>query len=266
MPRVLTRRIIPCLDVKEDRVVKGRHFVDLRDAGDPAELAARYEAEGADEIVFLDITASHEGRPTRFQWVERVAEMLFIPFTVGGGIGDLETARRLLLAGADKVSVNSAAVRRPALVEELARAFGSQAVVVAIDARRSGNGWEVCIEGGRRPTGLAAVEWAREAAGRGAGEILLTSIDTDGTTAGYDLDLLRAVARAVHVPVIASGGAGEPAHLAAALEAGADAALAASIFHFGRYTVGEVKRFLALRGIPVRPVTGGGSGHGGGTC
>jgi cyclase len=254
---MLARRIIPCLDVDKGRVVKGVRFVELRDAGDPAELAARYDAEGADEVVFLDITASSEGRELVFDVVSRTAETVFIPLTVGGGVRSVADVRKLLRAGADKVAVNTAAVRRPALVTEAADEFGSQAIVVAIDARRAGGRarWEVYVEGGRSRTGRDAVAWAREACAAGAGEVLLTSMDADGTTAGYDLELTRAVVSEVGVPVIASGGAGTPEHIADALDprrGGAQAALAASVFHFGVFSVAEAKRALAARGLPVR--------------
>jgi len=251
---VLARRIVPCLDVHAGRVVKGVNFVNLRDAGDPVEAARAYDAAGADELVFLDITATFEARSIMLEIVKRVAESVFIPFTVGGGVRSLEDARALLLAGADKVSVNSAAVRRPALLTELAEHFGSQAVVLAIDAKRKGDAWEVYVKGGREPTGLDAVEWAREGERLGAGEILLTSMDKDGTKAGYDLALTRAVAEAVSIPVIASGGAGTKAHFLEAFEKGkADAALAASVFHFGEIPIPELKRYLAAHGVPVRP-------------
>lgn len=253
---MLTKRIIPCLDVTGGRVVKGVSFVNLRDAGDPVELAALYDAEGADELVFLDITASSDERATMIEVVERTAERVFIPLTVGGGVRSVEDMRRLLRAGADKTAVNSAAVADPTLVARGADAFGSQCIVVAIDAKRrpDGSGWEVYTHGGRRPTGLDAVEWAARVAALGAGEILLTSMDADGTQDGYDLALTAAVAAAVPIPVIASGGAGSPAHLYAALTAGrADAALAASIFHYGTYRIAEVKAYLAERGVPVRP-------------
>jgi len=251
---VLARRIVPCLDVHEGRVVKGVNFVNLVDAGDPVEAAVAYDESGADELVFLDITATHENRPLVLEMVRRVAERVFIPFTVGGGVRTLEDARALLLAGADKVSVNSAAVARPELIRELADHFGSQAVVLAIDAKRVGPGrWEVYVAGGRKPTGLDAVAWAREGERLGAGEILLTSMDADGTKAGYDLELTRAVGEAVSIPVIASGGAGTPEHFAEVFErAGADAALAASVFHFGEIPIPELKRYLAQRGIPMR--------------
>jgi imidazole glycerol-phosphate synthase subunit HisF len=248
------KRVIPCLDVDGGRVVKGTHFVDLRDAGDPVELASRYDREGADELVFLDITATHEDRSTIVDLARRAADQVFIPFTIGGGIRSVQDAQAVLDAGADKVSVNSAAVARPDLIDELARVFGSQCIVLAIDARRRAgkDGWEVFVAGGREPTGRGAVEWAREGVERGAGEILLTSMDRDGTSDGYDLELTGGVASAVGVPVIASGGAGELEHLAAALRAGADAALCASIFHYGHYRVGEAKAYLAEAGIPVR--------------
>lgn len=255
---MLARRIIACLDVDGGRVVKGVQFVGLRDAGDPVELAARYEREGADEIVFLDITASHEGREIILDVVRQTAESVFIPLTVGGGVRSTEDVRRLLRAGADKVALNTAAVRRPDVVREAADEFGSQAIVVAIDARRRSEAspsWEVVVEGGRKPTGKGTIAWAREAADLGAGEILLTSMDTDGTTRGYDLELTRAVSDAVGVPVIASGGAGRPDDLADAVDAllgGAEAALAASVFHFGTFSIGEAKEALASRGLPVR--------------
>ncbi|MCD6727474.1 MAG: imidazole glycerol phosphate synthase subunit HisF [Solirubrobacteraceae bacterium] len=249
------KRIIPCLDVDRGRVVKGTNFVDLRDAGDPVELAERYDAAGADELVFLDISATHEGRETVAGLARRTADNVFIPFTIGGGIRSVADAQAVLDAGADKVSVNSAALARPALIDELSERFGAQCVVVAVDAKASGDGtWEAYVAGGRTPTGRDAVEWCREAAGRGAGEILLTSMDRDGTNDGYDLELTAAVARAVPVPVIASGGAGTLDHLVEALEAGADAVLCASIFHYGRYTVADAKSHLAAAGIAVRPV------------
>jgi cyclase len=251
------KRVIPCLDVDAGRVVKGVGFVDLRDAGDPVELAARYDGAGADELVFLDITATSSRRDTVIELARRTADDVFIPFTIGGGIRSPSDAQAVLDAGADKVAVNSAALARPELIDELARNFGSQCVVLAIDAKQRGaGGWEAHSAGGRRPTGRDAVAWAAEGAGRGAGEILLTSMDRDGTTAGYDLELTSAVASKVTVPVIASGGAGEPEHLVAALTAGADAALCASIFHYGRHTVAEVKEHLARAGIPVRDSDG----------
>lgn len=257
---MLAKRIIPCLDVKDGRVVKGVNFVNLRDAGDPVEQARIYDAEGADELVFLDITATHENRQTVMRMARAVADEVFIPFTVGGGIRSVEDMRAILRSGADKISVNSAAVREPGLISAGAAEFGSQAVVVAIDARAAGPGrWEVYVSGGRTATGLDAAAWAREAEARGAGEILLTSMDADGTQAGYDLALLRAVTTAVTVPVVASGGAGELSHFAAALvEGGASAALAASLFHYRQLGIGEVKVYLAERGIPVRPVAEGG--------
>ena len=252
---MLLNRVIPCLDVDKGRVVKGTNFVDIRDAGDPVELAIKYEAEGADELVFLDITASHEGRETIVELARRTANDVFIPFTIGGGIKSVDEAQAVLDAGADKVAVNSAAVRRPALVEELADVFGAQAVVLAIDARRrpDEDAYEVFVSGGRTPTGIDAVEWAAEGVERGAGEILLTSMDRDGTEDGYELELTRRVAEAVDVPVIASGGAGNLDHLVDALEKGrADAVLCASIFHYGQYTVAEAKAAMASAGIPVR--------------
>ena len=248
-------RVIPCLDVDEGRVVKGVNFVDIRDAGDPVELAREYDRQGADEVVFLDITASSDDRDTIVELAERTAEEVFIPFTIGGGIRSVDDARRLLRAGADKVSVNSAAVARPQLVAEIAREFGSQCAVVAIDAKRVGDEvWHVYVKGGREDTGLDAVEWARQVVELGAGEILLTSMDGDGTKAGYDLALTRAVADAVDVPVIASGGVGTLEHLVeGATEGGADAVLAASIFHFGEHTVGEAKTAMLEAGVVVRP-------------
>ena len=255
-PGGLTKRVIPCLDVTDGRVVKGVHFVNLRDAGDPVELAAFYDREGADELVFLDITATSDSRRTVLHLVEATAAQVFIPLTVGGGIRSVADIRALLAAGADKVSINSAAVADPALITAGAEAFGRQCVVVAIDARRSAatpSGWEVFTHGGRHATGLDAVAWATEAAQRGAGEILLTSMDRDGTSQGYDLPLTRAITAAVPIPVIASGGAGAPEHLAAALLNGADAVLAASIFHFGQYSIRETKRVLAAAGLPIRP-------------
>jgi cyclase len=251
---LLLNRVIPCLDVDKGRVVKGTNFVDIRDAGDPVELAMRYEAEGADELVFLDITASHEGRETIVDLARRTADDVFIPFTIGGGIKSVDEAQAVLDAGADKVSVNSAAVRRPELISELADVFGAQAVVLAIDARGRGDGsYEVFVSGGRTPTGIDAVAWAREGAERGAGEILLTSMDRDGTEDGYELELTRAVADAVEIPVIASGGAGNLNHLVDAVEkGGADAVLCASIFHYGQHTVGQAKAVMSAAGIPVR--------------
>jgi cyclase len=246
------KRVIPCLDVDAGRVVKGTNFVDIRDAGDPVELAARYDSEGADELVFLDITATSDKRDTVVELARRVADECFIPFTIGGGIRSAADAQGVLDAGADKVSINSAAVARPELVGELADVFGAQCVVLAIDAKRVGPAWEVFVAGGRTPTGIDVVGWAREAVERGAGEILLTSMDRDGTNDGYDLELTRAVSEAVGVPVIASGGAGTLEHLAEALNAGADAALAASIFHYGTFRVREAKEHLAAAGIAVR--------------
>jgi cyclase len=246
------KRVIPCLDVDAGRVVKGTNFVGLRDAGDPVELAERYDAEGADELVFLDITATHEGRDTIVELARRTADNVFIPFTIGGGIRSVADAQAVLDAGADKVSVNSAAVARPELVNELAERFGAQCVVLAIDAKRVGERWEVFVAGGRTPTGLDAVAWAREAVERGAGEILLTSMDRDGTKNGYDLALTGAIAAAVDVPVIASGGAGELDHLVDALRGGADAALAASIFHYRQFSIAEAKARLVEAGVPVR--------------
>jgi len=250
---MLAKRIIPCLDVKDGRVVKGTRFVNLRDAGDPVEVAAWYDQEGADELVFLDITASHERRRILIDVVARTAEVAFMPLTVGGGIRTLEDIRALLLAGADKVSINTAAVQDPELIRRAAERFGSQCIVLAIDAKRAGDRWEVFIHGGRTPTGLDAVGWAVEGEKRGAGEILLTSMDRDGTRDGYDLELTRAVAEAVGIPVIASGGAGRLEHLYEVLTVGkADAALAASIFHFREYTVQEAKAYLREQGVPVR--------------
>ncbi len=253
---MLTRRIIPCLDVTGGRVVKGIRFQDLRDAGDPVELAARYDAAGADELVFLDITASSDGRDTMVDVVRETARQVFIPLTVGGGVRTTDDAYRLLRAGADKVSLNSAAVARPGLLAECAQRFGSQCVVLAIDARRRSNGgWEVYTRGGRDATGLDVIEWVRRGVDLGAGEILLTSMDADGTQDGYDVELTAAVADAVPVPVIASGGAGTLPHLYTVLTAGkAQAVLAASIFHYGQYSIAEAKRFLATKGLPVRQV------------
>ncbi|WP_374686369.1 imidazole glycerol phosphate synthase subunit HisF [Promineifilum sp.] len=252
---MLAKRIILCLDVNNGRVVKGVNFVELRDAGDPVEQARFYDAEGADELVFLDITATHEARATVMAMARAVADQVFIPFTVGGGIRTVEDMRAILRAGADKVSINSAAVRQPELITAGATEFGSQAIVVAIDARRrlDGAGWEVYVSGGRTPTGLDALAWAREAAACGAGELLLTSMDGDGTQTGYDVALTRAVAEAVNIPVIASGGAGTPEHFAEALTAGrADAALAASLFHYRQLSIRQVKAYLHERGVPVR--------------
>ncbi len=252
---MVLKRVIPCLDVDKGRVVKGTNFVDIRDAGDPVELAARYQDEGADEIVFLDITASHERRDTAAALARRCADEIFIPFTIGGGIRSVADAQSVLDAGSDKVSVNSAAVERPELVGELAAVFGAQCVVLAIDARRraDGDGYEVVVNGGRRDTGREAVEWAREGVERGAGEILLTSMDRDGTEDGYELELTRRVADAVDVPVIASGGAGSLDHLVEVVQAGrADAVLCASIFHYGAFSVGQAKKRMQSAGIHVR--------------
>jgi imidazole glycerol-phosphate synthase subunit HisF len=251
---MLAKRIIPCLDVKDGRVVKGINFVDLRDAGDPVEQAAIYDREGADELVFLDIMASHEARTTLLDMVRRVADTIFIPFCVGGGIRTVEDIRETLLAGADKISINSAAVKNPDLITQGAWAFGSQCIVVAIDPRWNGERFEVFVNGGRVPTGKAAVEWAKEVEGRGAGEILLTSMDRDGTKAGYHLELTKQIVEAVSIPVIASGGAGNMQHFYEALsaECGADAALAASLFHYNEIRIGDLKRYLAERGVPMR--------------
>ncbi len=254
---MLAKRVIPCLDVDRGSVVKGTNFLQLRDAGDPVQVAARYEAEGADELVFLDITASHEGRAIMLDVVRRTAEVIFMPLCVGGGIRTVDDIRALLNAGCDKVSINSAAPRDPEFVREAARRFGSQCIVVNIDPKRVQRDgrtiWEVHINGGRVPTGLEAVAWAREVERLGAGEIVLTSMDADGTKNGYDLELTAAVSAAVSIPVVASGGAGRPEHLADAILLGkADAALAASIFHFGEYTIEETKQIMAQRGIPVR--------------
>jgi len=254
---MLTKRIIPCLDVDRGRVVKGINFLQLRDAGDPVEVARRYEADGADELVFLDISASHEGRAIMLDVVRRVSEEIFMPFTVGGGIRSLEDATQLIQAGAEKVSINSAAVRTPELITAVSRRFGSCATVVNIDPRRVQKGgqevWEVQINGGRVPTGFEAVAWARHVEELGAGEIVLTSMDADGTKAGYDLPMTRAVSEAVRLPVVASGGAGNPEHLVQVLTlGGADAALAASIFHYNEYGIPATKRYLAQRGVPIR--------------
>ncbi|MCS6773727.1 MAG: imidazole glycerol phosphate synthase subunit HisF [Anaerolineae bacterium] len=250
---MLAKRIIPCFDVANGRIVKGVNFVNLRDAGDPVEQARIYNDERADELVFLDIMASHEGRATMVDLARRVADEVFIPFTIGGGVRDVEDFRTLLLAGADKCSVNSAAVRNPRLISEAAWRFGAQCVVVAIDARREAEGrWRVYLNGGRVPTDLDAVEWAVQAEKLGAGEILLTSMDTDGTQDGYDLALLRAVCSAVKIPVIASGGAGKLEHFYEAIQAGASAVLAASVFHYKTFRVSQVKAYLAERGVPVR--------------
>ena len=254
---MLAKRVIPCLDVNRGRVVKGTNFLNLRDAGDPVEVAARYESEGADELVFLDITASHEGRDIFLEVVRRTAEVVFMPLCVGGGIRDLDDIRDLLCAGSDKVSINSAACRNPDLVRQAARRFGSQCIVVNIDPKRVQRDgreiWEVHINGGRIPTGLEAVPWARELQRLGAGEIVLTVMDADGTKDGYDLEITKAVCDAVTIPVVASGGAGCPDHLAdAILLGGAEAALAASIFHYGEYTIAETKQIMRNRGVPVR--------------
>jgi imidazole glycerol-phosphate synthase subunit HisF len=249
---MLKVRVIPCLDVRDGRVVKGVQFVDLVDAGDPVEQADAYDAAGADELMFLDITASHEGRRTFLDVVARTADECFMPLSVGGGIRAVDEARALLRAGADKVSVNTAAVEDRALISRCADAFGSQAVIAAIDARRSSDRWRVFTYGGRTDTGLDAIDYARAAADRGAGEILLTSMDRDGAKTGYDLELLRAVSAAVDIPVIASGGAGNAAHLIQAVEAGADAVLAASIFHFGEVTIAQAKQAMAAAGLPMR--------------
>lgn len=256
---MLAKRIIPCLDIREGRVVKGVHFVNLRDAGDPVELAARYDQMGADELVFLDITASHEKRELIYELATRVAEQVFIPFTVGGGIRTTDDFRRILKAGADKVGVNTAAIQRPEILTEAAEQFGSQCVVLAMDPKRVGTTpdgtptWEVFIHGGRTPTGVDALEWAEEAEARGAGEILLTSMDRDGTQAGYDIELTRAIAERVTIPVIASGGAGTPHHCLEALtEGAADAALIASMVHDGHYTISDIKRYVSSQGVCVR--------------
>ncbi len=254
---MLAKRVIPCLDVNQGRVVKGTNFLNLRDAGDPVQVAARYEQEGADELVFLDITASHEARNIMLDVVRRTAEQVFMPLTVGGGIRTIEDIRALLNAGSDKVSINSAACKNPEFVREAAKRFGSQCIVVNIDPKRVQKDgrevWEVHINGGRLPTGLEAVAWAKEVEALGAGEIVLTSMDCDGTKDGYDLEVTAAVSQAVSIPVVASGGAGKPEHLADAISIGrADAALAASIFHFGEYTIQETKQIMARRGIPVR--------------
>jgi len=250
---MLKHRLIPCLDVKDGRVVKGVNFVGLRDAGDPVEQAKLYDAAGADELTFLDITASHENRASIYDVVARTAEAVFMPLTVGGGVRTVEDFRRMLLAGADKVAVNSAAVARPELIREAALKFGCQCVTVALDAKQVGaESWHVFVKGGREDTGLDAVAWAEQAAALGAGEILLTSMDRDGTKDGYDLALLRRIAQRVRIPVVASGGAGNLDHLADGIRAGADAVLAASIFHFGTYTIAQAKTYLAAQGLPVR--------------
>ncbi len=250
---MLAKRIIPCLDIKDGRVVKGVNFVNLRDAGDPVEQARLYDKQGADELVFLDISATHEGRKTTLELVSRVAETVFMPLTVGGGIREVDDMRNLLLAGADKISVNSAAVNRPELLSEGALRFGAQCIVLAIDARRKDSSWEVYVSGGRTPTGLDAVEWAVRGVELGAGEILLTSMDSDGTLAGYDIELTRIISDMVSVPVIASGGAGTMQHFAEVLTKGnADAALAASLFHDGKLRIAELKKELQGQGVPIR--------------
>jgi cyclase len=250
---MLARRLIPCLDVKDGRVVKGINFLELRDAGDPVEQAAAYDAQGADEVCFLDISASPEGRSTLVDVVARTADQVFAPLTVGGGVRSIADAERLLEAGADKIAVNTAAIRTPQLVADIAARFGNQAIVVAVDAKRRGDRWEVFSHGGRTPEGLDALDWCRKVAALGAGELLVTSMDRDGTGQGYDTELITAVATTVTIPVIASGGVGALEHLALGLEAGADAVLAASIFHFGQHTIGEAKLYLASRGIEIRP-------------
>lgn len=249
---MLARRLIPCLDVKDGRVVKGINFLELRDAGDPVAQAAAYEAQGADELCYLDISASPEGRSTIVDIVKRTADQVFMPLTVGGGVRTVADAERLLLAGADKIAMNTQAIRTPDLVREAAERFGNQAIVVAVDAKRTGDHWEVFSHGGRTPEGLDALDWCKKVADLGAGELLVTSMDRDGTGKGYDLELIRAIATSVSIPVIASGGVGKLADLADGLEAGADAVLAASIFHFGHHTIGEAKAYLAGRGIAVR--------------
>jgi imidazole glycerol-phosphate synthase subunit HisF len=249
------KRVIPCMDVDAGRVVKGTRFLEIRDAGDPVELAAHYDAEGADELIFLDITATSDKRATVVELARRAADDVFVPFTIGGGVREVADAHAVLDAGADKVSINSAALARPELIGELAQVFGAQCVVLAIDAKKRPDGsYEAFVAGGRTPTGRDAIAWAREGTERGAGEILLTSMDTDGVGTGYELDLTRAVSNAVEVPVIASGGAGEPRHLIEGIQAGADAVLCASIFHYGRYTIPAVKAELAAAGIATRPI------------
>lgn len=249
----LAKRIIPCLDVDRGRVVKGVQFLDIRDAGDPVEIAKRYNEQGADEITFLDITASHEGRDTTYHTVERMASEVFIPLTVGGGVRTVDDIRRLLNAGADKVSINTAAIHDPDFVREAAERFGSQCIVVAIDAKRVGDHWEIFTHGGRKPTGINAVEWAKKMEALGAGEILLTSMDRDGTKDGFDLAVTRAISEATSIPVIASGGVGTLQHLVDGITEGkADAVLAASIFHFGQHTIGEAKEYMAKHGVAVR--------------
>jgi len=249
---MLAKRIIPCLDVKGGRVVKGINFLDLADAGDPVEQAVIYDKQRADELVFLDITASYEERKTIVDVVERTAEKVFMPLTVGGGISNIDDIRALLKAGADKISINSSAVKNPNFIDESSKIFGSQCIVVAIDAKRTKNGFEVFINGGRVPTGLDAIKWAKQAADSGAGEILLTSIDADGTKNGYDLELTKIISDSVGIPVIASGGAGSPKHMKDVFNVGADAALAASIFHFGEYTIKQTKQYLQKEGVNVR--------------
>ncbi len=250
---MLTKRIIPCLDIKDGRVVKGVKFLGLKDAGDPVEVAKAYDRQRADELVFLDITASFENRKTLVGLVREIAENIFLPFTVGGGIGDISDIRNILNAGAEKVSINTQAVKFPELISDASKRFGSQCIVLAVDAKKTGSGWEVYINGGRTPTGLDAVEWIKKGATLGAGEILLTSMDFDGTKDGYDLDLTKAISDAVSVPVIASGGAGKPEDfLKCFVETGADAALAASLFHYGEFTVNEIKKYLKNNGVLVR--------------
>ncbi|MFA5410512.1 MAG: imidazole glycerol phosphate synthase subunit HisF [Candidatus Omnitrophota bacterium] len=250
---MLTKRIIPCLDIKDGRVVKGVKFLSLRDAGDPVEVAKAYDRQQADELVFLDITASFENRKTLIELVAAIAVNIYMPFTVGGGVRDIGDIRDLLNAGADKVSINTAAVKCPDLITEASEKFGSQCIVLAIDAKKEDGGWQVYVNGGRTPMDLDALEWAKEAAALGAGEILLTSMDYDGTKDGYDLDLTKKITQALNIPVIASGGAGSPEHFREVLsDAGADAALAASIFHYGEYSVGRVKAYLKEKGVPVR--------------
>ncbi len=249
---MLTKRIIPCLDVKDGRVVKGINFVNLQDAGDPVEQAVVYDKQGADELVFLDITASYENRKTIIDVVEKTAANVFMPLSVGGGINSIKDIRNLLKAGADKVSINSAAVKNPDIINEASSIFGSQCIIVAIDVKRTKIGFEVFVKGGRVATGIEAIAWAKEVEERGAGEILLTSMDTDGTKNGYDIELTKSIAKNVQVPVIASGGAGNPAHMKEAFDAGATAALAASIFHFGEYTIRQTKEYLKREGVDVR--------------
>ncbi len=253
---MLTKRIIPCLDIAAGRVVKGVHFLELRDAGDPVEVACRYEKQGADELVFLDITATHEQRSILLEMIRKVAEQIFMPFTVGGGIRTIEDATQIIQAGAEKVSINSSAVTNPNLINQISRKFGSCATVVNIDPKRvypeGKEKWEVFINGGRKPTGLEALKWAKEVEERGAGEIVLTSMDADGTKKGYDLPMIQAISEAVSIPVVASGGAGHPQHLVDAFQAGASAALAASIFHYDEYSIPVTKKYLAEKGVLVR--------------